>query len=181
MTVVLAIDPSLAGCAYALAMPGAAPVLERVKTAPAPSVRGRLGRYEQITTPIVELARQHEPALCLIEGYSFGSPRAPQKGHHDRAELGGVLRWRLRNCVGEFLEVAPTTLKKWVCGKGNAPKAEVVSTASRRWDRSFRTDDEADAYALMMLGLALVGANTPQTKVQAEVVSLLRARLGDAA
>lgn len=179
---VLAIDASLAGTAYAFAQPGAPVYLERVSTKPASDVRGRLARYEQISTPIVELARQRTPALCLIEGYSFASAGGQVAGRaHDRAELGGVLRWRLRGHVGEFVEVAPSRLKKWACGKGNAPKAQVVSAASRRWGRDFRSDDEADAYALLMLGLVLVGVGEPENEAQREVVRALRETMESAA
>lgn len=179
---VLAIDPSLAGTAYAFARPGRPVELERIKTSPASSVRARLARYEQISTPIVEVARLHEPVLCLIEGYSFASAGGQVSGRaHDRAELGGVLRWRLRDHVREFVEVAPSTLKKFTTGKGNAKKPEVVSVASRRWNQTFRTDDEADAYALCMLGLALVGAVIPDNKAQREVVEKLRVKLEAAA
>jgi len=174
--VILAVDPSLAGTAYALALPGLPVLCERVKTKPSgPSVFARVDRYRAITDPIVDLARQHEPALCLIEGYSFGSAGGKVAGRaHDRAELGGVLRWRLRSRVAAFVEVAPSTLKKFACGRGNAPKAEVVSAASRRWGRTFASDDEADAYCLMMLGLVLVGRASADNKAQAEVVAMLR-------
>ena len=182
---VMAIDPSLAGTAVAVHVPGAPPYEQRYATKPATSVHGRVLRYRSIATPIVELAIQHRPVLVLIEGYAFAAMTrgkgAGGQGTEHRSELGGILRDRLLDHCGQIVEVPPATLKKWATGKGNAQKSEVVSALSRRYDRAFRTDDAADAWALMTLGLALTGQADPENKTQAEVVRVMAAKMGERA
>jgi len=170
---VLGIDPSLSGFAYALTTPALdEPMLDRLRSKPAMSVRGRMDRYDLLTRPVYQLVREFRPALTLIEGYAF-AVAGTQRGQSDRAELGGILRWRLDRWT-TIVEVPPSTLKKFGTGKGNAKKAEVVSAVSRRYDRNFKTDDEADAWVLMELGRCLLGQTEPETKAQREALDKLR-------
>jgi crossover junction endodeoxyribonuclease RuvC len=168
---VLAIDPSLSGCAVVIAASLTPAYSQRFVTKPAAGVLARVHRYRSIAEPILALAREHTPRLVLIEGYSFGSKGGQS---FDRAELGGILRDRLCD-LAPVIEVPPSSLKKWATGKGNAQKAEVVSAVSRRFDRSFTNDDEADAFALAMLGLAILTPSEWSSipKAQLEVASKL--------
>ncbi len=84
------------------------------------------------------------PRLVVVEGYSYGSTQ----GGPTAGELGGVLRLAVHRANCPLLVVAPTSVKKYATGKGNAPKAAVVSAATQRADRSFSRDDEADAWWL---------------------------------
>src|SRR5690606_1478975 len=63
--------------------------------------------------------------------------------------------------------VSPTSLKKYVTGRGNASKDEVLAAAIRRWpDAAINGNDEADAYALRAMGLDHLGhpvADVPKT------------------
>jgi len=159
MPQVLAIDPSLGGCAVAVASTGRPEVLTYLFTSsPAQDSRGRVLRYRGIIQPIVAIARrQPDLDLIIIEGYAFGAQSA---GANDRAEFGGMLRDALID-LAPVWEVSPTTLKMWVTGKGTASKAEMVSSLSRRWDRGFTSDDEADAFGLAVLGLQMLGFDAP--------------------
>jgi crossover junction endodeoxyribonuclease RuvC len=177
MTAVMGCDPSLAGFAYSIAVENGNGLDEHeqlIKTKPSgDDVRARVERYRSIAEPTVAAARAHGVALFVIEGYSFGSAGGKVSGHaHDRAELGGILRNAMVD-VCRVVEVAPTTLKKYATGKGNADKAEVISALSRRYGRTFKSDDAADAYALMQIGLCLSGVVAPETRAQAEVIAML--------
>lgn len=167
---VLGIDPSLTGFAYALSLPGVSDhLVERLSSKPTgKDVHSRMARINTITQPVTSLVLQHKPTLTLVEGYSMGSVH----GQLSTYELGAILRWRTERHT-RLLEVAPGTLKKWATGRGTAPKSDVVSMLTMRYDRRFPTDDEADAFALMMIGRQLLGQDMPATKAQREVIAKL--------
>ncbi len=109
--------------------------------------------------------------LVVLEGYSYGS-----KGRavFQIAELGGVIRswlWTRRD-DRPFVDVPPSTLKKYATGKGNAGKDEMIAAAIRRFDFGGCDNNEADAYLLWCMARHAYGepvADVP--KVQAEAVS----------
>lgn len=49
------------------------------------------------------------------------------------------------------LQVPPTSLKKFVTGRGNANKQEVVLAAYKHWGAEFTDDNAADSYSLARL------------------------------
>lgn len=181
MKPVMGIDPSLSGFAYSTAHSadgGQSIVLDEqlIKTKPSgDAVRARCDRYRLIVEPTVRAAAAIGVGLVVIEGYAFSQAGGHTSGRaHDRAELGGVLRNELLKVPGlDILECGPATLKKFATGKGNADKAEVISALSRRYGRTFRSDDAADAYALLQIALCIVGAVAPETRPQAEVIAML--------
>lgn len=108
-----------------------------------------------------------ERPLIVLEHYSYGSPG---NSTLDLAELGGVLRYHLIHILGcEVIEVAPGTLKRFETGKGNAGKPAVVSVMTRRYDRHFETDNQADAFAAAQLGMVLLGQADPKTAYERDV------------
>jgi Holliday junction resolvasome RuvABC endonuclease subunit len=48
----------------------------------------------------------------------------------------------------EPIIVPPTVLKKYVTGKGNASKAQMMEGVAKKWGPQFDNDNLADAYAL---------------------------------
>jgi Holliday junction resolvasome RuvABC endonuclease subunit len=56
-----------------------------------------------------------------------------------------------------YVYVTPPVLKKYATGKGNANKDVVLAAAIRRFDFEGTSNDEADAWILMNLGLELLG------------------------
>lgn len=91
----------------------------------------------------VDLGR---PRTCLvaIEGYAMGSKTRPQMA----GELCGYLKLLMWQNGVPYLVVPPTTLKKYVTGKGNAPKEVMMMTVLKRWGYEAESNDRADAYAL---------------------------------
>lgn len=102
--------------------------------------------------------------LVVIEGYSMAS----RHGAHQLGELGGVIRVALHEAGIPFVEIAPTRLKKWATGKGNANKDEMLVRAARLWP-TVTTNDEADAGFLRQMGLTAHGEYRP-TKAQADLL-----------
>lgn len=144
---ILAIDPSLTGTGWAVTLQSGG-----VRTGTI-STEGYTGfdRILRVKSVIDHLLDTYTPALVVYEGYSMG--RFVGK-IFDRAELGGVLKlsiWR-RNIP--LLVVPPTSLKKFITGKGNADKKKVAKSLAQACGKTFRTSDEADAYGLLMMGTA---------------------------
>lgn len=91
--------------------------------------------------------------LVTIEGYAYGK----QNQAHQMGELGGVLRVALTEDGIPWVEVAPTAVKKFATGAGNANKEAVAVGVYKKWGREFPNNNEADAYVLMEIGRAFLG------------------------
>lgn len=90
--------------------------------------------------------------LVVIEGYAYSN-------FHTLAtlvEIGTALRLGLDHADYPYLDVSPTSLKKFVTGKGNAKKDLVMKEIYKRWGTEFDTTDEADAFGLAMVGVAVL-------------------------
>lgn len=89
--------------------------------------------------------------LTIVEGYSFGS-----KGRavFDIAEMGGVVRFTLYEWKRPYVEVAPSSLKMFATGKGNAKKIEVFGAAVRKLGLAEDDDNLADARWLLEMATA---------------------------
>lgn len=105
-------------------------------------------RLHEIQEAVAILIRGAD--LCIIEGYSYGS-----KGRSvfQIGELGGVIRHFLWEYGLPYVEVAPSALKKFATGRGNAGKDEVLAAAIRRLDYQGSSNDEADALFLRHMAL----------------------------
>lgn len=108
------------------------------------------------------------PDLVVVEGYAFGAKAARER----MGELGGVVRLALHQNEIPWVEVQPTALKKFVTGKGNAPKDHIMLEAYKRWKIDVPTTDEADAVGLALMGAtACYGLDTELPKVNLEALS----------
>ncbi|CAB4161977.1 RuvC Holliday junction resolvasome, endonuclease subunit [uncultured Caudovirales phage] len=127
-----------------------------IKTKACNGVRGRVGRYDQLSKQIVSIINSYSPCDVLIEGYSFGSKG---RGQIDRAESGGVIRHQIiTQCPGVRMidEIAPLSLQKEVTGygggKGKEKKKAMKDAVEEVYgELGYKTSDQYDA-----VGLALV-------------------------
>lgn len=130
-----------------------------------------IARLDWLRSAVSDMARSAD--LVLIEDFSFGS-----KG---RAvyQIGG-LQFMVRHYLWKsgipYCLVAPSQLKKFATGKGNADKSIVIREVFARWGVSIDDDNAADAYVLAMIGRGLVGEWQPTTKPQMEVLAEVRRR-----
>ena len=108
--------------------------------------------------------------LILIEGYAY----AAKNQAHQIGELGGVIRTMLEKRGLPWIEVAPSQVKKFASGKGNAKKDLVMLNVYKKWGVEFASSDEADAYVIARIGQALLSKDTELTQYQAEVIADLR-------
>ena len=76
-------------------------------------------RYENIASTLLRKVKIKKDDIVYIEGYSFGS-----KGRvFAIAENCGMLKYFLYRYGIQYEIVAPTEIKKWFSGKGNADKS----------------------------------------------------------
>lgn len=177
---VVGIDASLSHTVVCAAVfkdpePGGYEWCESGNKIPADEIRERLVRYGTIVEPIIAFLTPLNPKLILIEGYSFASKG---RATHSLAEFGGVFRMNLALALPEaiLLDVAPTRLKKFITGKGNASKAEMVSTLAKKRRITFESDDHADAYALCILAECVKGNLPPLCRAGHDVLTYERER-----
>lgn len=82
-----------------------------------------------------------------IEGYAFGSQMSNMLG-----ELGGMVKITLKKDFDIYpVIVPPTSLKKYVTGKGNTQKNQMLMHVFKKWGLEFTDDNAADSYALAHL------------------------------
>lgn len=120
------------------------------------------------------------PVLFVVEGYGLGSPG--RLALVRLGEVGGMVRTRAFELAAEVVEVAPSALKRYATGNGNARKplmlaaaAELGAVFSRPVTGNEKTDphDEADAFLARHLGRAAYGLEPIELDHRAEVVASL--------
>ena len=101
------------------------------------------------------------PVAAMIEGYAFNA-RGGQA--HKTGELGGVVRLSLHESGLFFGVVPPTTLKSYVAGKGNVPKAVMMREVFKRWKFDAGDDNQADAFGLAKMAQSYRRPDLPRRK-----------------
>lgn len=116
----------------------------------------------------VQAATSHGAPLVFIEGFSFGSKGSSL---YEIAGLGYLVRHHLWLQGIPFGIVAPSTLKKYATGKGNAGKPDMLDAAIRRFDYQGPPDDNAvDAFLLWHLANQHLGhplVSVPKNQIPA--------------
>jgi len=108
--------------------------------------------------------------LIVLENYAFA--RANQA--HQIGELGGVLRMLFHENNIPYIVVSPGQVKKFATDKGNATKEKIAVACYKHWGAEFSTNDEADAYVLMRIGMALKGIGVDKlTGYQKEIIKAI--------
>lgn len=148
MISVLGIDPSLTSLGYAYSSDDKS-IVGTVR----PKRLQGAARLKYILEEVREVVSASEPALIAYEGYAMG--RFAGGGRlADLGELGGVLKLLAYESNIPLLIVPPSCLKLFATGKGNADKDAVMVAMAKHRGRLFSSNDEADAYALYLMGLA---------------------------
>ena len=168
---VLSIDPSLTGMGVLYCADGSDHAYKEFASKPAKTLESRIKRYSTLADNVLEIIKITIPKLCLIEGYAFGAKGASVV---TLGEFGGVLRYKLVGIADLTVEVPPTVLKKFVTGKGNAKKLDVVSALSSKYRIVFSSDNHADAFGLSRLGLAALDLLETKNKHEREAVSVVK-------
>ena len=128
-------------------------------------------RLAYIRSMVGTIVSKHNPSLTCIEGYSMGS-RAGQLA--SIGELGGVIKLLLFRNDFRYQTIAPTQVKKFVTGKGVGMKDEVMMHVYKRWGWTPGDNNQADAYGLSRIALALEEIDTNLIVPQREVIDAIR-------
>lgn len=131
-------------------------------------------RINSIAGRILNLHAEHKPDFVVIEDYvvsRFGGSAIVS------ISIGSVIRFLLWQEEIPYLEVSPTSLKKFVTGKGNAKKENMILEVFKRYGYTSATNDIADAVGLGMFGLCAAGVKFT-VEAQKCVDSVVKDRTG---
>jgi len=134
-------------------------------------------RYHHICEEISDIICLRPTDLVFIEEYAYGA-----NGQITRiAELGGTLRYKIlveqEFDYARWFEVGPSALKKFIVGKGNAAKEQVIKEVYKRYGYDAADNNEADALSLAMLGGTLMNMdNVEPAKYQREAIEAVLKR-----
>jgi len=111
------------------------------------SSMGGIKRLQDIRQHLISTLEGKDILDVAIEGYAFGSQMANMLG-----ELGGMVKLVLLDLGHYPLIVPPTSLKKYVTGKGTGvPKSQMLLQVYKVWGQEFTDDNAADSFALAKL------------------------------
>lgn len=136
-----------------------------------------VGIVQEIELTIAEHLGSEKPDIVVIEGLAFMARNTTALVQ--LAGLNYLVRAFLLAQEWSFLIVAPSTLKKYVTGKGNSDKGVIILEVYKRWGESLLDDNIADAFGLAKIGEALLSPDidTKLGKPQQEVLKLLQPTL----
>lgn len=170
--IIIGIDPSLTSTGICAMRDGIILSSEAV-TSKFTGVK-RLSDFKEQLIPkvcyVADIEDIEEKIMVFIEGYSFGS----KNNREVLGELGGVIRLMLFEQEIPFIDVAPTALKKYATGKGNADKISVAVSVMEEWGKKFPTSDQTDAFVLAMLGRDLIETTKVYPASRQEVIEGIR-------
>ena len=134
---------------------------------PTEEVKRLVSIVDQIKTDGVE--------LVAIEGLAFMARNTSSLVQ--LSALNYFVRKKLMDEEIPFVIVAPSSLKKFITGKGNSGKDIMFLETYKRYGESFTDDNLCDAFALSKVAEALINKKIKPTKFQEEVLDLVRTQL----
>lgn len=127
-------------------------------------------RLQFIRNEILDMVERFPTARYCVEGYAMGI-RTGQS--FSIGELGGVIKLLLWEQGKIFHIVSPTSLKKFILGKGVGDKDMVIMNVFKRWGFEAKTSDEADALVLAMIAREIESPSESIPKYQQEVIDVI--------
>jgi crossover junction endodeoxyribonuclease RuvC len=129
-----------------------------------------LSRWESVLLPVLDYAMHAN--RVLIEGYAFSRNMAFARA---LTEFGGIVRYHLRKIGHAPIEISPSSLKKFVTGKGNADKDQMVSGVQKTYGIEIPNHNMADSFGLAQIGRALGFTNAELMQLPAHQREVIRA------
>ena len=87
-----------------------------------PEFANKIERYRFISSWVMDILEKYTVYQIFLEDYAFA---ATGRVFHI-GENTGILKYRLNRCEYQYDVVAPTVIKKFAVGKGNASKTELI-------------------------------------------------------
>lgn len=129
-------------------------------------------RNSAIASDLCDLLNKYHPQKVAIEGYGLNFKHTSSVV--PLVELGGLLRYFLIQLGYSFLDPRPGQHKQFVTGSGNAKKPEIMKFVKSRWGFDTKSNDEADAYGLAMMGLAHGGQILGLSVTELEIIASIK-------
>jgi crossover junction endodeoxyribonuclease RuvC len=121
-------------------------------------------RFMDLTNDVL-LNLVHGDIIC-IEGFSYGSKG---KGVSTQYGIGWLIRAELIRNGYTYIDVPPTSVKKFATGKGNAKKDAMVLPIFKHWGFEHISDNVRDAYVLAQMAKSIHDTSN-LTKYQIEAL-----------
>ena len=106
----------------------------------------------EIARCVMEVVLSRMPDKIVLEGYSLNLQHASSVV--PLVELGGLLRFMLFIDGFKWFDPRASEVKKFVTGKGNSPKDQVMMHVLKRWGHTSKSNNTADAFVCAAMGLA---------------------------
>lgn len=131
---------------------------------------------EEVMQTIDRVLPKTNPSIVCIEGLAFSARNTSSLVQ--LAGLNYLVRALLNQFKWNFIIVCPTTLKKFITGSGKGDKDQMQMAVYKNYGHESLDNNECDAYALSVCGLALLGKPLKKMiKPQEEVIQLLKKQL----
>jgi Holliday junction resolvasome RuvABC endonuclease subunit len=149
----LGVDPAVNTGLVLLGVEGRSHVLKHSGILTFPILKGfpRLIAMQQAFGAFLD---KHMPTIVVIEGYAYGNKFSLATA----VEIGTVYRLECMKRNIPVFTFSPTSLKKFILGKGVGKKNLIVMAVFKQWGFEAPTDDVADGYGLALAGLVNKGA-----------------------
>jgi crossover junction endodeoxyribonuclease RuvC len=140
---------------------------QSVKTSPKDSLQKRI----LDVLSIIETCVMGHEVTVFIEAHLTGKAMVGKA--YDRAELAGVIKFRLYSLSIPFYMVHPKTLKKYVTGRGDGEKSPMLNVVATRMGYTPKNDDESDAHAICDFGYHVFHEDHPRRELLSYEKSVL--------
>ena len=122
-------------------------------------------RFMDITDQVIKHFYDTSDVIA-IEGFAYG---AKGRGVSAQYGIGWQIRAELIRQGFKYIDIPPTSLKKFATGKGNAPKDALVLPIYKKWNYEHSSNDVRDAYVLAQMARGIHG-NYELTAYQKEAL-----------
>lgn len=111
--------------------------------------------------------------LVVVEGYAFSRQQA-----HSMGEIGGCVRKYIWESGANLLIITPSSLKRFITGKGAGEKSAMIKQVYKRWNYDVDEDNQCDAFACAMVGLVDQLGENERTVVERDILESKVERYG---
>jgi len=104
-----------------------------------------ISRVDLITDKVMSIIQENEPELIMMEDYYIGRNAFSVI---KLVTLGSIMRFKILKSGRSFMTIAPSQLKKFQTGNGNAKKDNMILSVYKKQGFETNSNDMADACAI---------------------------------